>query len=188
MLTLLSCSRLPYLEVSYRLPAKPDALAGQRVSLDMEDVRAVKDMIGAGARYEFENFSGSISLVVASDSGTGVRVGIYDPPSLFKEAFKKRLENAGVRVLPGKESGAPNLTIIIQRFLLDLVNKEWKVQMAYEARLSKDGKVLARQIVSGEGERMKVLGRDQADTVLGEVFTDLVNRVDLAKLFRDAEL
>jgi hypothetical protein len=60
--------------------------------------------------------------------------------------------------------------------------------MAYEARLSKDGKVLARQIVSGEGERMKIMGREQADIILGEVFTDLVNRVDLDRLFREAGL
>ena len=183
-----SCSPLPYLEVNYRLPLRSETLKGQRVSLDLEDVRPVKDMIGRGARDDFGNFSGSVSLAVARGSDSGVRMGVYEPPSLFKEAFQKRLENAGAQVLLSEEKGVPELTVIIQRFLLDLVDRRWTVQMAYEARLSKDGKVLARQIVSGEGERMKLVGRDQADTVLGEVFTDLVNRVDLDKLFREAGL
>jgi hypothetical protein len=183
-----ACSPLPYLEVNYRLPLRSESLKGQKVSLDLEDARPGKDMIGRGARDDFGNFSGNISLAVAHGAGTGVRMGVYETPSLFKEAFQKRLENAGAQVLSIKEKGVPDLTVVIQKFLLDLVDRQWTVQMAYEARLSKDGKVLARQIVSGEGERMKIMGRDQADVILGEVFTDLVNRVDLDRLFREAGL
>jgi hypothetical protein len=183
-----ACSPLPYLEVNYRLPLRSESLKGQKVSLDLEDVRSAKDMIGRGARDEFGNFSGNISLAVARGAESGVRMGVYETPSLFREAFQKRLENAGAEVLPIKEKGVPDLTLIIQKFLLDLVDRRWTVQMAYEARLSKDGRVLARQIVSGEGERMKVVGREQADIILGEVFTDLLNRVDLDRLFREAGL
>lgn len=183
-----ACSPLPYLEVNYRLPLRSEFLRGQRVFFDVEDARLTKDMIGRGAREDFGGFSGNISLAVARGEETGVRMGVYEPPALFKEAFQKRLENAGAKVLSTNEKGVPELTMVIQKFLLDLVDRRWTVQMAYEARLSKEGKVLARQIVSGEGERMKVLGREQADTILGEVFTDLVNRVDLDKLFRDAGL
>jgi hypothetical protein len=183
-----ACSPLPYLEVNYRLPLGSASLKGQKVSLDLEDVRPAKDMIGRGARDDFGNFSGNISLAVARGAGTGVRMGVYETPSLFREAFQKRLENAGAEVLPIKEKGVPDLTLIIKKFLLDLVDRRWTVEMAYEARLSKDGKVLARQIVSGEGERMKIMGREQADIILGEVFTDLVNRVDLDRLFREAGL
>ena len=188
LVSLSACSPLPYLEVNYRLPLRSEYLKGQKVSLDLEDVRPGKDMIGRGARDDFGNFSGNISLAVARGAGTGVRMGVYETPSLFREAFQKRLENAGAEVLPIKEKGVPDLTLIIQKFLLDLVDRRWTVEMAYEARLSKDGKVLARQIVSGEGERMKIMGREQADIILGEVFTDLVNRVDLDRLFREAGL
>ena len=181
-----ACSPLPYLEVNYRLPLRSESLKGQKVSLDLEDARPGKDMIGRGARDDFGGFSGNMSLAVAREAGTGIRMGVYEAPSLFKEAFQKRLENAGAEVLSIKEKGVPDLTVVIQKFLLDLVDRRWMVQMAYEARLSKDGKVLARQIVSGEGERMKIMGRDQADVILGEVFTDLVNRVDLDRLFREA--
>jgi hypothetical protein len=181
-----ACSPLPYLEVNYQLPLRSESLKGQRVSLEVEDARPVKDMIGRGARDDFGNFSNNISLAVGSEPENGVRIGIYDPPSLFKEAFKKRLENAGAKTLSGNGEGVPELRVIIQKLMLDLVDRRWTVQMAYEARLSKGGKVLARQIISGEGERMKLMGRDQAETVMGEVFTDLVNRVDLDKLFREA--
>jgi len=188
LISLSACSPLPYLEVNYRLPLRSESLKGQKVSLDLEDARPGKDMIGRGARDDFGGFSGNMSLAVAREAGTGIRMGVYEAPSLFKEAFQKRLENAGAEVLLIKEKGVPDLTVVIQKFLLDLVDRRWTVQMAYEARLSKDGKVLARQIVSGEGERMKIMGRDQADVILGEVFTDLVNRVDLDRLFREAGL
>ena len=188
LISLSACSPLPYLEVNYRLPLGSESLKGQKVSLDLEDARPGKDMIGRGARDDFGDFSGNMSLAVARGAGSGVRMGVYETPSLFKEAFQKRLENAGAEVLSIKEKGVPDLTVVIQKFLLDLVDRQWTVQMAYEARLSKDGKVLARQIVSGEGERMKIMGRDQADIILGEVFTDLVNRVDLDRLFREAGL
>ena len=188
LISLSACSPLPYLEVNYRLPLRSESLKGQKVSLDLEDARPGKYMIGRGARDDFGDFSGNMSLAVARGAGTGVRMGVYETPSLFKEAFQKRLENAGAEVLSIEEKGVPDLTVVIQKFLLDLVDRRWTVQMAYEARLSKDGKVLARQIVSGEGERMKIMGRDQADIILGEVFTDLVNRVDLDRLFREAGL
>jgi hypothetical protein len=186
MALLVSCSPIPYLELQYRLPAKSDNLKGKKVYVAVEDVRTSKDMIGRGAREEFENFSGSISLSVARASETGTRVGIYDVPSIFKEAFIRRLQNEGVEVVPRMEKGTLELSLILQQFLLNLTDRQWTLKMGYEAKLSKDGKVLSRQIVSGEGERMKLLGREQADVLVGEVFTDLVNRVDLNRLFREA--
>jgi hypothetical protein len=183
---LLSCASIPYLEVQYRLPNKSETLKGKRVYVTVEDIRTNKDMIGEGAREEFENFSGNISFSVARASGPGTRVGIYDVPSLFKEAFVKRLENEGVEVVPGAEKGTLQLTIVLQRFLLDLKDREWTLKMAYELKLSKDGNVLSTQMVSGDGERMKLIGRDEADVLAGEVFTDLVNRADLNRLFRGA--
>jgi hypothetical protein len=60
--------------------------------------------------------------------------------------------------------------------------------MSYEAKLIKDGTVLAAQIIEGEAERVKVMGRKEADTVTGEIFTDMVNRLDLSRLFQQAQL
>jgi hypothetical protein len=186
MALLLSCSPIPYLEVEYRLPTKSETLKGKRVYVTVEDIRTNKDIIGEGARDEFENFSGNVSFSVARTSGPGTRVGIYEVPSLMKEGFIRRLQNEGVEVAPGVEEGTLHLTLILQRFLLDLTDREWTLKMAYELKLSRDGNVLSRQIVSGDGERLKLIGRDQADVLAGEVFTDLVNRADLNRLFREA--
>jgi hypothetical protein len=49
-------------------------------------------------------------------------------------------------------------------------------------------KFLAGQGVSGRGERVKMLGTDEAGILIGDVFTDLINRVDLNGLFRRAKL
>jgi hypothetical protein len=186
MAMFLSCSPIPYLELEYHLPAKSELLKGKRVYVTVEDLRTDKDIIGKGARGEFENFSGNISFSVARTSGPGTRVGIYDIPSLFKEAFIKRLEDQGAEVVPGAGKGTLELTLVLKRFLLDLADRQWTLKMAYDLKLSRDGKVLSRQIVSGDGERLKLIGRDEADVLAGEVFTDLVNRADLIRLFRDA--
>jgi hypothetical protein len=71
---------------------------------------------------------------------------------------------------------------------VDLVKKKWTVTMSYEARIIQNGEVLATQIISGQGERVKVVGKGDADKVMGEVFEDLVNRLDVPRLFRQARL
>ena len=80
------------------------------------------------------------------------------------------------------------MVIALERFLLDLVHRNWTVTMSYEARVIKNGKVLASQMISGEAERLRLVGRGDADKVMGEIFTDLVNRLDVARLFQQARL
>jgi hypothetical protein len=43
-------------------------------------------------------------------------------------------------------------------------------------------------MISGQGERVKLVGKGDADKVMGEVFEDLVNRLDLPRLFQQARL
>lgn len=188
MILLFSCSPLPHLNVNYRLPQQTDALKGKEVFLAVEDMRTVREILGKGARKEFESFSGNISFSVARGSDSGFKIGVYDLPSLYREAFKKRLENSGVDVVTETREGQVALRIVIQDFNLDLVGRKWKVQMGYEGSLIKDGNVLAKQMISGEAERLKVVGRGQADAVLGEIFTDTMNRLDLNRLFQQAGL
>ncbi|MFH1488990.1 MAG: hypothetical protein ABII06_08810 [Pseudomonadota bacterium] len=183
---LFACSPIHYLNINYRLPSKTEALKGRKVFLGLEDSRPVKDIIGDGARKEFEKYSGDISFSLAKGDDPGFKIGVYEVPSLFKEAFKNRLENLGMEVLPEGERGAAGLVIVLKEFILDLQNRKWQVKMGYEARLIQDGKMLSRQTISGQGERLKLFGRGQADTVTGEIFTDLVNRLDVEGLFRQA--
>ena len=185
---LFACAPFSYLNINYRLPIRTDELKGKKVFLAFEDARRVKEIIGAGARKEFENFSGDISLSLARGTDPEFKIGIFEVPSLFKEAFRSRLENLGVEVISKGARGGVGLVIVLKEFYLDLQSRKWKVRMGYEASLIKESSVLAKQMISGQGERVKLLGRGQADTVIGEIFTDLVNRLDVPRLFQQADL
>ena len=185
---LFACAPFPILNINYRLPIGTDELKGKKVFLAFEDARKVKKFIGAGARKEFENFSGHISFSLARGADPGFKIGVFEVPSLFKEAFRNRLENLGVEVTPEGARRGLGLVIVLKEFYLDLQSRRWKVGMGYEARLIKESSVLAKQMISGQGERVKLLGRGQADTVIGEIFTDLVNRLDVPRLFQQADL
>jgi hypothetical protein len=54
--------------------------------------------------------------------------------------------------------------------------------------LVRNDKVLSRENITGEGARYNFSGRGAAETVLGEIFTDSVNRLDINKLFQRAGL
>ena len=183
-----SCASIPELKVLYKLPAPSKDLKGKKVFLAVEDVRKTKELFGEGAKQQFRNYIGNISLSVARYNETGFKIGPFPLPAMVKEGFKKRLENAGIEVLSERSHGEPQLLIVINRFILDLVDRTWIAKMSYEAKLMKEGTILAAQIIEGEAERVKVIGRKEADTVTGEMFTDMVNRLDLLRLFRQAKL
>jgi hypothetical protein len=62
------------------------------------------------------------------------------------------------------------------------------VKMSYEAKLLKEGKVLATRTINGQAERFKLIGRDEADRAVGEIFTDMINRLDVLDLFQSTGL
>lgn len=187
-LFIVSCASIPELKLHYQLPPPSDQLKGKNVFLEVEDARKTKEILGQGAKQEFGNFVGNISLIVARHKETGFKIGLFKLTAMVKEGFKKRLANAGLKVVAERSPGEPQLLIILNDFVLDLVNRKWIAKMGYEAKLMKDGESLATQIIEGEAERLKLIGRKEADTVTGEIFTDMVNRLDLVKLFRQAGL
>ena len=188
LVIMVSCTIINNLKVNYRLPPKSDELKGRKVFLSFKDIRTVKDILGKGAREDFKIFSGNISLSLARGEEEGFKIGVYDFPSFFMEAFKRSLENSGIEVVAEREKSEVELAIVLKDFLLDLIDRKWEITMGYEARLIKDKKVLAKQMMSGQAERFKLIGLDQADVVVGEIFTDMVNRLDLGRLFRQARL
>jgi len=183
---MISCATIHHLNVEYRLPPQSEELNGKKVVLVFEDKRVFKDIFGQGAQKDFENFSGNISCSLARGKEKGFLIGLYKIPSLFLEVFKLRLENLGVEIVSEGEKDETAIVIELKDLILDLIDRKWVVTMEYEVRLVKDQKVLARQTISGQGERLKLLGRDQADAVMGEIFTDMVNRLNVARLFQQA--
>lgn len=186
LLLMVSCASIPELQVLYKLPPPSTQLKGRLVALTVDDERALKTVLGKGAEEEFKGFSGSISLSVAGYNERELRVGIFNAPDLMREAFKRKLENLGVVVLPEKTLGKLELVIVLKEFSLDLVGREWMAKMSYKARLTTAKGAVATQFVNGQAERYKLMGRDSADTLMGEIFTDMVNALDLARLFKQA--
>ena len=80
----------------------------------------------------------------------------------------------------------PSLVIVLKEFSLDLMGREWVAKMSYEAKLTGEKGGVATQFVNGKAERYKVMGRDSADTVMGEIFTDMVNSLNVHRLFEQA--
>ena len=188
-----SCATVPELKINYRLPPKSEALQSKRVVVGFEDARASKDLMGRGAKKEYKNFTGNITYSLAREDEPGFRRGAYKVPSLFKDVFQRRLRYLGAEVVSSKEYSDVELRVILKELLLDLVKedlvkKKWTVAMSYEAQIIQNGEVLASQKISGQGERVKVVGKGDADKVMGEVFEDLVNRLDVPRLFQQARL
>jgi hypothetical protein len=183
-----ACSSIAYVQLNDRLPAKAGAPAGKKVFLSVQDERKTKDFASKAVKREFDNFSESISYSVKKGAEPPLNLGLYDAMSLVKEAFRLRIENEGVEIVPAKEASPVELALVLQEFSLDLVDRTWKVRLGYEARLIKNGEVLSKQFATGEAERLKIMGTDQADAVVGDLFVDVMNRLNVAKLFRDAGL
>jgi len=183
-----SCATIPELKVHYQLPRASDNLEGKHVYLAFEDARKTQEMFGTAAKQEFGNYVGNISFSVARHNEPGFKIGPFKLTDMVKEGFKRRFENAGLEVLSVKSATEPQILIVLNEFMIDLVDRKWVAKMAYEARLMKDGKTLSSQIISGEAERLKLIGRREADTVSGEIFTDMINRLDLLRLFQQGNL
>ncbi|MFH1350823.1 MAG: hypothetical protein ABII26_07770 [Pseudomonadota bacterium] len=184
----LSCASVPSLNVTYRLPTISEDLKGRRVFLAIEDTRSAKEIIGAGAKEDFKSFPGNVSFSLARGNEPGFKIGPYDVPSLFKEAFKRTLEGSGAEVVAVRKKGQVEVVIVLKDFLLNLIGRKWVVNIEYEAQLVRDGRLLSKQTISGQAERIKVIGKSQADDVVGEIFTDTVNKLDVARLFKQAGL
>ena len=193
MVGAVSCATVPELKINYRLPPKSDALHSMRVFIGYEDERASKDLMGRGAQKEYRNFTGNITYSLAREDEPGFRRGAYKVPSLFKDVFKRRLNYLGAEVVSNKEYSDVELRIVLKELLLDLVKedlvkKKWTATMSYEAQIIQNGEVLAKQMISAQGERAKIVGKADADKVMSEVFEDLVNSLDVPRLFQRARL
>ena len=189
VLTLLvSCTTILHLNVTYRLPSVAETLKGRKVFLAFDDIRKNKEVIGPGARSAYRGVSENVSLSLAQGTDSVSRVGVYELPALFAEVFERRLKQAGVEVVKSRSDAEVEMWILLEDFLLDLAHKTWKVKMAYEGRLVRDNRILSRQRISGEAERLRLIGQNEADRMMGELFTDVINRLDFVKLFGQANL
>jgi hypothetical protein len=182
-----ACSAKPFLVVHYQLPAPSDALAGKEVSQVTTDIRESKAFLSENAKKSFREFNETYSLVVQKEDGSGNLLGVFELDALITEIFKQRLTSLGLQVVPAPANQtAYELEIKLKEFKLDLAGRKWIVNMNYQASLLKNGKLLAMESVNGSAERLKVMGNSGAEKILGELMTDMVNKLDLVKLFQQA--
>ena len=185
---IVSCTTISFIKVNYHLPVTTNDLKGKSVFLSFEDARQSKDLLGEGARQDFKNFSENISFSVSQGTENGYNLGVFDLSALFVEAFKRRFEALGIEVVQKKKESQIEIKIVLTAFLLDQVGRSWTFDMGYEARLIKGGEMLTKQMISGQSERVKLIGLREADILVGESFTGLVNKLDLERLFQQAGL
>jgi hypothetical protein len=183
-----ACGSKPFLKVQYQLPAPSSTLEGQQVALAVSDTRSKKTLVTETARKSLKDFKGTFSLVVLRKDGSGNLRGAFDLVSLFSEVFQQRLKNEGIQTTTVADSALTELKIEIIEFQLDLAGRKWIVKMNYKASLFDNGILLSNESVSGQAERLKVMGKKGAEKILGELLTDVVNKLNLLGLFQQARL
>jgi hypothetical protein len=180
------CGTKSYINVNYRLPLSSYDLKGKKVFLEIKDMRSDKAVFGEKAKTKFKNFTGLFLFSLSKGEKKNYVIGAFDLPSLFETAFSRRLENMGIEILTEQKETEPVIEIDLQNFLLDLADRKWVAEISYEARLIKENRLLARETISGNAKRYKLLSQGDVEKVLGEIFTDLVNNLDFRKLFQEA--
>ncbi|MGD2150239.1 MAG: hypothetical protein PVJ20_03120 [Desulfobacterales bacterium] len=184
----LACATKSYINVNYQLPLSSYDLKEKKIFLEIKDMRPDKTIFSEKAKTKFKNFTGLFLFSLSQGEKRNYVVGAFDLPSLFNAAFSRRLENLGIVMLKEPETTEPVIEIDLQKFFLDLVDRKWVAQISYEARLIKDNKLLARETISGDAERYKLISQGDVEKVLGEIFTSLVNKLDFQKLLQRAAL
>jgi len=111
-------------------------------------------------------------------------VGAFSLSSMVREIFKHRLENAGVRIVAEEEIGVPIVEIVLQEFKLDLPNRSWVINMKYQANLIKQDRVVAGETITGSAERLRVISGKNAEIIIGELVSDVVNRLNLKEFLK----
>jgi len=181
-----ACASHNFLKVHYRLPPQSEALKGLTVSLSVNDMRPNKMFLTENAQKGLKDFSETFSLVVSRENNPGDLRGIYTVSALFKEIFKQRLENSGVAVVEKSDQADAEIGIVLKTFLLDLKNRKWILDLNYQTNITKNQDIASTQAFSGNAERLRVVGAGDAEKIVSDLLTDMLNKLDLEKLFRDA--
>lgn len=182
------CAEREYLIVDYSIPRATLQLRDQSVRLRVVDQRENRTIMSPSAASLFEAFNNRYSLAWVTPDKGKILAGEHDLADLFKKAFQKRLALMGAVTTTESQLQDPELTIALESFAIDLQGQKWVAQVAYTATLTQAGHPVTKEQVHGDAERIRIIGRKGADMVISAIFTDVVNRLNLAALFRKAEL
>ncbi len=183
-----SCAKQSYINVDYRLPSSTNTLTGRTVFVETRDLRSDTMIFNKAAQEKFEDFTGLFSLSLAMPNDQQKILGAYLLPILFETALKQRLEKLGVAIAGEPSPTVPVFQIKISQFHINLADQKWLAEISYEASLTQDTQLVAREVVSGSAERLKLMGSGGAEKVIGEIFTEMINRLNIERLFQQAKL
>jgi hypothetical protein len=173
------CAAKNFLTVNYQLPTESVELKDTRVVLTVKDIREDTRIVTPSAKKELKNFTGHFALIVAQKNKEDRLVGAFSLSSMIREIFYQRLKNAGVQVVTEEDIGVPTVEIVLKEFKLDLANRKWFITMNYQANLIKQNRVVAGEKITGSAERLRVISGKNAEIIIGELVSDVVNRLNL---------
>ena len=173
------CAAKNFLTVNYQLPTESVELKDTRVVLTVKDIREDTRIVTPSAQKALKNFTGHFALIVAQKNKEDRLVGAFSLSSMIREIFYQRLKNAGVQVVTEEDIGVPTVEIVLKEFKLDLTNRKWFITMNYQANLIKQNRVVAGEKITGSAERLRVISGKNAEIIIGELVSDVVNRLNL---------
>jgi hypothetical protein len=188
LLVIGGCTGRPYLIVDYAVTPKLYSLNGQSVAVQVEDLRRTKSVMEPRALSAFPDFRNRYGLAWVMPNRQRILAGEHDLSELFKQTFTKRLERSGAKVQQGKAPSIPVFKVSINTVRIKLIGVKWYATVSCTAGVMVNGRRVAGETVSGNAERVRVIGRKGADVLLSNIFTDVVNRIDIVKLFQQANL
>jgi ABC-type uncharacterized transport system auxiliary subunit len=177
------CASKPYLDLTYQLPAPSASQKGNLVCLTVKDTRQNKTLFSNAAKKEFQNFNGLFNLSIVDIHKNQSQLGTYKIEELFQKTLAKRMQNMGIKVQKRCMDQTPVMQVDIKTFKIDLVDHRWKASVGYDAIFTRDGKKKVKETITGNAERIKVVGSKAAQTVVEELFTDMINRLDINRLY-----
>jgi uncharacterized lipoprotein YajG len=184
----IACAKKSYIYVDYRLPTITDQLQGRTVFVETHDLRSNKEIFNPRAKDAFANFTGLFSLSLVKPNDEQTLKGAYELPMLFEAALKERLHTLGITIAGEQTANIPLFKIDLNQFRIKLVGQKWIAEISYEVSLTQDNQTVSREVVTGSAERLKIIGSGGAEKVIGEIFTEMINRLNVERLFQQANL
>jgi hypothetical protein len=182
ILVLTACGGRSYLNVAYQLPETYKGLPDHPIFLEVTDQRLEQEMFTPKAKEAFRHFTGLFSLEVVNANGDSQMAGAYDMAGLFEAALRERLTRQGITLLDAPRADASRLAVSVEVFRLDLVNHKWLADVGYAVALRKPSGTLIKEKIRGKAERVKLMGKGAIEKVIGEIFSDSINRLNLKRL------
>jgi hypothetical protein len=84
--------------------------------------------------------------------------------------------------LDAPQEDADRLEVAVQTFRIDLKKHKWVADLGYAVSLHKPSGTVLTEKIRGKAERVKLVGKGDIEKVIGEIFSDSVNRLNLKRL------